>query len=246
MYVLQQKNGLHLYQLVVVMIMVDEKQQSEQDGGDGSCNKRYERYSTSNNKDPLCLSRSSWKTLSSGALSSRNSRDVQAVQQGIHFAKEQSGGLVINVMARDTIDAMEDLRYNVESLLPFFENKLAVVVYENDSVDGTREAFKQWAQDASGYTIDLMNCGAKLPVFALLIAAFFAQYEALIMFMITLGAWAGALLVAKLLRVTVIKGSATPFVMELPPYRMPTFKGLAIHTWERTWQYVKKAGTIIN
>ncbi len=94
-------------------------------------------------------------------------------------------------------------------------------------------------------TVPFMNCGAKLPVFALLIAAFFAKHEALIMFMITLGAWAGALLVAKLLRVTVIKGAATPFVMELPPYRMPTFKGLAIHTWERTWQYIRKAGTII-
>ena len=90
-----------------------------------------------------------------------------------------------------------------------------------------------------------MNCGAKLPVFALLIAAFFARYEAAVMFAITLGAWAGALLVAKLLRVTVIKGASTPFVMELPPYRMPTFKGLAIHTWERTWQYIKKAGTVI-
>jgi len=94
-------------------------------------------------------------------------------------------------------------------------------------------------------TVPFMNCGAKLPVFALLIAAFFAKHEALIMFMITLGAWAGALLVAKLLRVTLIKGPATPFVMELPPYRMPTFKGLAIHTWERTWQYIKKAGTVI-
>ena len=94
-------------------------------------------------------------------------------------------------------------------------------------------------------TVPFMNCGAKLPVFALLIAAFFAKYEALIMFIITIGAWAGALLVAKLLRITVIKGTSTPFVMELPPYRMPTFKGLAIHTWERTWQYIKKAGTVI-
>jgi ferrous iron transport protein B len=94
-------------------------------------------------------------------------------------------------------------------------------------------------------TVPFMNCGAKLPVFALLIATFFAKYEAAIMFLITLGAWAGALLVAKLLRVTVIKGAATPFVMELPPYRMPTFKGLAIHTWERTWHYIKKAGTVI-
>ena len=94
-------------------------------------------------------------------------------------------------------------------------------------------------------TVPFMNCGAKLPIFALLIAAFFSRHEAAIMFLITIGAWAGALLVAKLLRVTVIKGSSTPFVMELPPYRMPTFKGLAIHTWERTWQYIKKAGTII-
>ncbi|MGD8836528.1 MAG: ferrous iron transport protein B, partial [Desulfobacteraceae bacterium] len=94
-------------------------------------------------------------------------------------------------------------------------------------------------------TVPFMNCGAKLPVFAMLVAAFFAQKEALMMFGITLIAWAGALLVAKLLRVTVIKGAATPFVMELPPYRMPTFKGLAIHTWERTWQYIKKAGTVI-
>ena len=94
-------------------------------------------------------------------------------------------------------------------------------------------------------TVPFMNCGAKLPVFALLIAAFFARYEAVIMFAITLGAWAGALLVAKLLRITVIKGASTPFVMELPPYRMPTFKGLAIHTWERTWQYIKMAGTVI-
>jgi len=94
-------------------------------------------------------------------------------------------------------------------------------------------------------TVPFMNCGAKLPVFALLIATFFAKYEAAIMFLITLGAWAGALLVAKLLRITIIKGAATPFVMELPPYRMPTFKGLAIHTWERTWHYIRKAGTVI-
>jgi ferrous iron transport protein B len=94
-------------------------------------------------------------------------------------------------------------------------------------------------------TVPFMNCGAKLPVFALLVAAFFAENEATLMFAITLAAWIGALLVAKLLRLTVIRGEATPFVMELPPYRVPTFRGLAIHTWERTWQYVRKAGTVI-
>jgi ferrous iron transport protein B len=90
-----------------------------------------------------------------------------------------------------------------------------------------------------------MNCGAKLPVFALLVAAFFATNEALVMFGITLTSWVGALLVAKLLRSTVIRGESTPFVMELPPYRLPTFKGILIHTWERTWQYIRKAGTVI-
>ena len=94
-------------------------------------------------------------------------------------------------------------------------------------------------------TVPFMNCGAKLPVFALLVATFFVQYEAVMMFGITLGAWAGALLVAKLLRSTVIRGESTPFVMELPPYRLPTLKGVTTHTWERTWQYIKKAGTII-
>ncbi len=94
-------------------------------------------------------------------------------------------------------------------------------------------------------TVPFMNCGAKLPVYALLVAAFFTDHRAQVMLIITLISWVGALLVAKLLRSTIIKGPATPFVMELPPYRLPTFKGLAIHTWERTWQYIRKAGTVI-
>ncbi len=94
-------------------------------------------------------------------------------------------------------------------------------------------------------TVPFMNCGAKLPVFALLVAAFFPTHQAMVMLILTLISWVGALLVAKLLRSTVIRGEATPFVMELPPYRLPTLKGLWIHTWERTWQYMKKAGTVI-
>jgi len=94
-------------------------------------------------------------------------------------------------------------------------------------------------------TAPFMNCGAKLPVFALLVAAFFPENEAMIMLIITMIAWCGALTVAKILRLTIIKGESAPFVMELPPYHLPTFKGLFIHTWERTWQYIKKAGTVI-
>jgi len=93
--------------------------------------------------------------------------------------------------------------------------------------------------------VPFMNCGAKLPVYAVLIGAFFSQHKAPLMFGLTLLSWAFALLAAKLLRSTVLKGPKTPFVMELPPYRVPTLKGLLIHTWERTWQYIKKAGTVI-
>lgn len=94
-------------------------------------------------------------------------------------------------------------------------------------------------------TAPFMNCGAKFPVFAMLIAAFFPANHALVMFLVTLLSWAFALLLAKLLRSTILRGPSTPFLLELPPYRLPTFKGLMIHTWERTWQYIQKAGTII-
>ena len=94
-------------------------------------------------------------------------------------------------------------------------------------------------------TVPFMNCGAKVPVLVLLIGAFFTEQKALYMFLFTMLAWLVALLAAKFLRMTVLRGAATPFVMELPPYRFPTLRGLFIHTWERTWQYIKKAGTVI-
>ncbi|SMC17307.1 ferrous iron transport protein B [Desulfacinum hydrothermale DSM 13146] len=94
-------------------------------------------------------------------------------------------------------------------------------------------------------TAPFMNCGAKVPVLAMLIAAFFSENRAQVMFLLTLLAWIFALVLAKLLRSTILRGPSTPFLLELPPYRIPTFKGLMIHTWERIWQYVSKAGTTI-
>ncbi|MBI5556329.1 MAG: ferrous iron transport protein B [Deltaproteobacteria bacterium] len=94
-------------------------------------------------------------------------------------------------------------------------------------------------------TAPFMNCGAKLPVLILLTSAFFAANQAQFLLGFTLLAWVVALLVAKLLRSTILRGASTPFVMELPPYRLPTLRGLFIHTWERTWQYIRKAGTVI-
>ncbi|PLX71239.1 MAG: ferrous iron transport protein B [Denitrovibrio sp.] len=95
-------------------------------------------------------------------------------------------------------------------------------------------------------TAPFMPCGAKLPVYALIIAAFFEHNRSTIMLGITLISWLLALSIARVLGFFVLKEkSSSAFVMELPPYRMPTLKGLTIHAWERCWMYVRKAGTVI-
>jgi ferrous iron transport protein B len=93
--------------------------------------------------------------------------------------------------------------------------------------------------------VPFMTCGAKLPVFALLIGAFFPKNQATMMMIVVLLSWAMALSAAWILRHTILRGESAPFVMELPPYRRPTLRGLWLHTWERTWMYVRKAGTWI-
>lgn len=90
-----------------------------------------------------------------------------------------------------------------------------------------------------------MSCGAKLPVHILLAATFFPNNSAnMIILIYTIGIVL-ALLSSLLLRKTVLKGESTPFVMELPPYRMPTLKGLFFHVWDKSWMYLKKAGTVL-
>ena len=112
-------------------------------------------------------------------------------------------------------------------------------------VMATRTMRSEKERMATMMTLPLMTCGAKIPVFLMLTAAFFAENQAGIMFAITLCGWAVALLVSLLLRKTVFRGESTPFVMELPPYRMPTLRSILTHTWERGWMYIKKAGTVI-
>ncbi len=91
----------------------------------------------------------------------------------------------------------------------------------------------------------LMMCGAKTPVIAMLAAAFFPKKAGFIFWSIWLFGWVMALVIAKLLRMTYYRGEASPFVMELPPYRLPTVRGVMTHVWEKSWAYVKKAGTFI-
>jgi len=92
----------------------------------------------------------------------------------------------------------------------------------------------------------LMSCGARLPVYTLLIAAFFHENVAgNILFSIYLIGIILAIIMAKVFRTWVVPGDSEPFVMELPIYRMPTLKSVLLHMWERAWLYLKKAGTVI-
>ncbi|MCX7966528.1 MAG: ferrous iron transport protein B, partial [Syntrophorhabdaceae bacterium] len=94
--------------------------------------------------------------------------------------------------------------------------------------------------------IPLMSCGARLPVYTLIIPAFFPEkLYAPMLWIIYITGIALAVIIAKLLSVTVFKGEPATFIMELPPYRMPTLKSILIHIWQRCWLYLKRAGTII-
>ncbi len=92
----------------------------------------------------------------------------------------------------------------------------------------------------------LMSCGARLPIYVLIIPAFFPKvWQAPMLWIIYVIGVLLAVAVAKLLRGTLFKGETAPFVMELPPYRMPTLEGVLIHMGERAWLFMRKAGTII-
>ncbi|NLN59396.1 MAG: ferrous iron transport protein B [Deltaproteobacteria bacterium] len=96
------------------------------------------------------------------------------------------------------------------------------------------------------WVIPLMSCGARLPIYTLIIPAFFPQvWHTPMLWIIYVIGLLLAVMSAKLLRSTILKGESVPFVMELPPYRMPTVRGVLIHMWERGWLYLKKAGTVI-
>ncbi len=93
--------------------------------------------------------------------------------------------------------------------------------------------------------IPFISCGAKLPVYVLLAAAFFPNNPALMVMAVYGVGVVLSLTAAFVLNRTILRGDPTPFVMELPPYRSPTLRGILWHVWDKTWQYVKKAGTVI-
>ena len=99
----------------------------------------------------------------------------------------------------------------------------------------------------------LMTCSARLPVYAVIIAAVIPSttvgpgfgLQGLVLFSLYIAGIVGAMLVALVLRRTVTKGGASGFIMELPRYQLPRLKDLAIGLWQRAWVFLRRAGTII-
>ena len=91
----------------------------------------------------------------------------------------------------------------------------------------------------------LMSCSARLPIYLVLIGAFFPNRASLVLLSLYAIGILLAVLMARIFSKFLVKGEDAPFVMELPPYRMPTAKSVARHTWEKGAQYLKKMGGII-
>jgi ferrous iron transport protein B len=90
-----------------------------------------------------------------------------------------------------------------------------------------------------------MSCGARFPVYVMFAGIFFKGYETLVVTSLYVLGIIVALVVAYIFRKTIFKGEGTHFIMEMPAYRLPNLKSLAIHVWERVKGYIAKAGTVI-
>ena len=90
-----------------------------------------------------------------------------------------------------------------------------------------------------------MSCGARLPVYALFAAAFFPRHGQDLVFGLYLIGIAVAILTGLIMKRTLLSGESTGFMMELPPYHMPTAKGVALRTWDRVKLFIREAGRVI-
>jgi len=93
--------------------------------------------------------------------------------------------------------------------------------------------------------IPFMSCTARLPIYSLFVAAFFSANQGQVLLAIYLLGIVVALIVAAILKRTLFKVMSAPFVMDLPTYKVPSLKGVLLHTWDKTKGFLRKAGTII-
>ena len=113
------------------------------------------------------------------------------------------------------------------------------------AIMGTRTIEDRRSRLITMLIVPFMSCSARLPVYIIIIGAFFPHHSALVLMGLYLTGIVMSVLMAHILSKYVVKGESSPYVMELPPYRLPSGKSVFRHTWEKGKQYLHKMGTTI-
>ena len=138
--------------------------------------------------------------------------------------------------------AMHALGLHGKSFLPMLVGFGCTV----PAIYATRTLENEDDRKLTGFLVPMMSCGARLPVYTIFAAAFFPENPGGLVFAMYIVGIALAVITGMVMKRTVYKNKpAAPFVMELPPYRMPTLRSVWTHMWERSAAFVRKAGTII-
>ncbi|WP_242392570.1 ferrous iron transport protein B [Anaeromyxobacter oryzisoli] len=112
-------------------------------------------------------------------------------------------------------------------------------------VYATRTLENQRDKVLTALLVPLMSCGARLPVYVVFVGAFFPQNPGTVIWSLYVIGIVLALVMGVVFKRTLFRGDAPAFIMELPPYRMPSFRSLCLHTWEKGKHFLTKAGTYI-
>ena len=113
------------------------------------------------------------------------------------------------------------------------------------AIYATRTLENQRDKALTALLIPLMSCGARLPVYVVFIGAFFPTHAGTVLWSLYVMGIVLAIMMGMIFKKTLFRGEAPMFIMELPPYRMPSFRSLCIHTWEKGKHFLVKAGTYI-
>ncbi|MBB4316158.1 ferrous iron transport protein B [Roseospira marina] len=192
--------------------------------------------------DPMVRSLGLWMVDSANAL--LNYVPIFLILFALIAILEDSGYMARIAFILDRI--LHRFGLHGQSTLPYI---LAGVFAGGCAVPGvmaTKGIPDQRARMATILTVPFMNCLAKVPLYTLLITIYFPDTKGLILFYLSTITVIFALLIAKLLSVSVLRHMETaPFVMELPHYHLPTVTGVLRRSVDRTWLYIKKVGTVV-
>ena len=156
---------------------------------------------------------------------------------------EQSGYMARVIVVLDRL--MRRFGLHGQSVLPMILGGGIVGGCAVPAVMATRTMREPRERILTILVIPLMNCGGKIPIYALLIAAFFVSYKGVVMTAIVFLSWTFALISAWILGKTFVRGTSMPLVVELPAYQVPRLGDVLRTAGSQSWSFVKRAGTII-